>query len=774
MFGELLSESYNICYNSVMKSKYARKLLPLAVTILIAVTLVAVSACNEKDPIAFEQREVTVYLSDGEDMVLTYTPVVKTASDKDGYTLSAANPALAKVSEDGKSLILSSEGSVMITATAEDGTKATMMLYIVEYRPGSADTPDHSGYWEVSFDTGEFGSLAVQYVRDGEYLKAVTPGGGPPGESFYGWYTDPQFKNYFDIASTPVHASMTLYGFWAPGEPTYEYREENGKTYIAKLSHPNLEYDEITLPASIPGGTEIYGIRQSAFAENEHVRKITVPEGIRFIGKDAFSQCQSLTEVVLPSTLELIEEGAFSDCPKLTTVTFAPSDTLKEIGAECFKNCPELTSVNLPDSVSSLGQSAFEGDSALTSFDIPDSLQVLQKKLFYDSGLESIDLENRITDIYNMVFWGSNSLKTVTGYDNIKVMGSYVFGSGNDVSSITGWLAEAYNTGDGAAYLGHVLVYAFPATRRDFTVKPTTRLIAGQAFSDVESGIITFTIIKEEYIPDYGSYAFGETVLNGESVPYPSVDLVVPKDYVDLYKKKWLQPTSDSNGDTVPTQYSFNVVQNIYVESALGFYAAEGGGTVATLTADVYMRTPYLAVNGVYFNKSSVTDGDLSTGLTADTSKVCYVFSKYLDDVSGSLNLAEYINNSTHSVGKTAYIDDILPFAFANDSAGSNPGIDNMTGIQLPNRISRIHYMAFTYLKNLKTVDFCGEAGLGLNFEPAEINELSFNFSTLHADAAIYIEPDYYLSGGNTGKTLYSAYRSAWEDILPSGKLKRF
>ena len=54
MFGELLSESYNICYNSVMKSKYARKLLPLAVTILIAVTLVAVSACNEKDPIAFE------------------------------------------------------------------------------------------------------------------------------------------------------------------------------------------------------------------------------------------------------------------------------------------------------------------------------------------------------------------------------------------------------------------------------------------------------------------------------------------------------------------------------------------------------------------------------------------------------------------------------------------------------------------------------------------------------------------------------------------------
>ena len=774
-----MPDTLYMCYNSVMKKISARKSILIAVLILVAVTLVAVSACNDKDSVSFSLREVTVYLSDGENMVLTYTPSVKTGSGNGEYTLSVANPTLAKVSADGKSLILSAEGSVMVTATTPDGTAATMMLYILKYRPVSGNDPDHTGYWEVSFDTGRYGSVAVQYVADGGFVNAVTPGGGPVGYNFHGWYTDPEYKNYFDTAVTPVHASMTLYGFWAPGEATYEYREENDKTYISALSHPTLEYVEITLPTTAPGGKEIYGIRKSAFAENQHVQKIIVPEGIKFIGEDAFSQCQSLKEVVLPATLEQIEDGAFSDCPELTSVTFAESDTLTEIGAECFKNCPKLTSVNLPNSVSSLGAGAFEGDTALTSFDIPDGLYVLQERLFYGSGLTSVDLENRITDIYNQVFYGATDLETVVGYDNIAVMGSYAFGR-TDSASMTKWLYNAYQENlnssprIGAAYLGHVLVLAFPATRSDFTVKSSTRLIAGQAFAEVDSGVIEFEMTSSDIIPDYGTYAFGEVVKDGESVPYPSVDLIVPNQAKDLYIEKWLKGTTDSGGYTVPTAYSFNVVQNVYVLSSFVGYDLAGGGSVPYLNMDVYMRTPYLAVEGVYFDKDKVTDGKLSTGLTPDTSKVCYVFSKYRDDVSGSLNLAEYINNSLHSVGKTAYIDDILPFAFANDSADSNPGIDNMTGIQLPNRISRIHYMAFTYLKNLKTVDFCGEAGLGLNFEPAEINELSFNFSTLHADAAIYIEANYYLSGGSTGNTLYSAYRSAWEDILPSGKLQRF
>ena len=180
-----------MCYNSVMKKIRARKSILIAVLILVAVTLVAVSACNDKDSVSFSLREVTVYLSDGENMVLTYTPSVKTGSGNGEYTLSVANPTLAKVSADGKSLILSAEGSVMVTATTPDGTAATMMLYILKYRPVSGNDPDHTGYWEVSFDTGRYGSVAVQYVAAGGFVNPVTPGGGPVGYNSHGSYPDP-------------------------------------------------------------------------------------------------------------------------------------------------------------------------------------------------------------------------------------------------------------------------------------------------------------------------------------------------------------------------------------------------------------------------------------------------------------------------------------------------------------------------------------------------------------------------------------------------------
>ena len=739
---------------------------------VLFLTAFALAGCNDKDAISFKEREVTVYLSDGEDFVLIYTPEVNIDTADGEYTLSAGNPTLASVTGNGKSLRLTREGSVMITATTSGGVSATMMLYIVQYRPATNPGEDHSGYWTVSFDTGGQGSLADQYIKNGGVIEDLTPLGGSAGYIFYKWYLDAECTQKFD-PSTPITSDLTLYGFWAPGEPTFTYQmrndSDNELIYIKGLSRPHLKYDEVVVPATNPEGQEIYGIYNAAFAENEYVTKFIVSEGIRYIGSNAFSGAKSLKEVVLPTTLEKIDESAFANCPELTAVTFADgTESLTEISARAFKDCPKLESVALPDSVSALGESAFEGDAALTSFDIPDSLYVLQARLFYGSGLTSIDLEDRVTDVYNEAFRASENLETVTGYSKIRVMGSFVFGR-NDENTMTKWLKEKRKENT-FIYLGHILVYVAPATRiPDTEIAGSTRLIAGQAFQDVKSGVVKFPFTSAELIPDYGTLAFGGT----SSDPVPTVDLVVPQNSEDIYVDKWLKPTTDSNGDTVPTQYSFNVVQNIYVESALGGYAAEGGGTVDLLDAFVYMRTPYLAVNGVYFNKSSVTDGDLSTGLTADTSKVCYVFSKYRDDVSGSLNLAEYINNSTYSVGKTAYIDDILPFAFANDSADSNSGIDNMTGIQLPNRISRIHYMAFTDCISLNGIYFLGEEGLGLQFAPAEINSLSFNFTTLADGAAILIQANYYLVG-NSGNTLYSAYQRNWGDIIPGGKMASF
>ena len=80
--------------------------------------------------------------------------------------------------------------------------------------------------------------------------------------------------------------------------------------------------------------------------------------------------------------------------------------------------------------------------------------------------------------------------------------------------------------------------------------------------------------------------------------------------------------------------------------------------------------------------------------------------------------------------------------------------------------------MAFTDCTSLNGIYFLGEEGLGLQFAPAEINSLSFNFTTLGNDAKVFIEANYYLVG-NSGNTLYSAYRSYWGAIIPGDRIDR-
>ena len=62
---------------------------------------------------------------------------------------------------------------------------------------------------------------------------------------------------------------------------------------------------EVTVPAEIDGKTVI-GIKSGAFAENESVTSVTLPEGLEFIGEYAFGDCINLKSIDLPDSLTSI------------------------------------------------------------------------------------------------------------------------------------------------------------------------------------------------------------------------------------------------------------------------------------------------------------------------------------------------------------------------------------------------------------------------------------------------------------------------------------
>ena len=87
----------------------------------------------------------------------------------------------------------------------------------------------------------------------------------------------------------------------------------------------------------------VYKIDDNAFYEDEKLKKITLPDTLRIIGKESFA-CSTLESAILPESLLIIEDRAFTDSA--------------------------LKSVNIPGSVSIIGEEAFSGTS-IDSITIP-------------------------------------------------------------------------------------------------------------------------------------------------------------------------------------------------------------------------------------------------------------------------------------------------------------------------------------------------------------------------------------------------------------------
>ncbi len=98
--------------------------------------------------------------------------------------------------------------------------------------------------------------------------------------------------------------------------------EGKGKTLLMCLQTDERE------SYGVAAGTTAIG--ESAFAGNEALCSVTLPDTVRTIGEAAFESCQNLTRVELPEGLRTIEANAFGHCILLQSIHL-PS-TLETIG----------------------------------------------------------------------------------------------------------------------------------------------------------------------------------------------------------------------------------------------------------------------------------------------------------------------------------------------------------------------------------------------------------------------------------------------------------
>lgn len=121
------------------------------------------------------------------------------------------------------------------------------------------------------------------------------------------------------------------------------------------------------------------------FFSQDRLKTVTLPEGLKVLGRESFGFCPDLESIHIPESVEeiasgcfygaairsfsggenvkRIEKNAFLNTPLMSMAGFK---NLEEIGNRAFEGCTEFTDIVLPESVKSLGENAFANCSNVT------------------------------------------------------------------------------------------------------------------------------------------------------------------------------------------------------------------------------------------------------------------------------------------------------------------------------------------------------------------------------------------------------------------------
>lgn len=194
-----------------------------------------------------------------------------------------------------------------------------------------------------------------------------------------------------------------------------------------------LEYEDINYKIADDGHVIVTNCYQSAV-------ECTIPEEIdgapvTEIAESAFSECYFLKKLTIPDSVKIIGRQAFSACSELKTIEL-PAET-EQMGAGVFDACTALESVTLPKGITEIPEATFYECEGLKTVVIPEGVEVISSESFYGcKSLSEVEFPKSLTSIGDYAFQGCTSLKTVTLTENVQNLGSYIFFDCKSLSGI--------------------------------------------------------------------------------------------------------------------------------------------------------------------------------------------------------------------------------------------------------------------------------------------------------------------------------------------------
>ncbi|WP_207646966.1 leucine-rich repeat protein, partial [Ruminococcus albus] len=211
----------------------------------------------------------------------------------------------------------------------------------------------------------------------------------------------------------------------------------------------------------LPNGTLDLKCGPKVFKGCTSLQNFTWPSDFKWIPEETFCDCTSLTRFKFEGDAEgssciEIQSGAFDGCTSLTSIELPDANTV--LGDQVFYNCKNLKQVVVSDQLTNVGKSAFAGCWVLTLYPrsdlnktknkivLPQTWKLISGSTFSNcegvtqvdityvegigesafnscNSLESINIPDKVTTLYDNTFCDCTELKDVVVSRNLTVLG---------------------------------------------------------------------------------------------------------------------------------------------------------------------------------------------------------------------------------------------------------------------------------------------------------------------------------------------------------------